>query len=190
MFPIAPPHRGCVFHRDACPQTALRSPARLAGASLGTRARLSDRACARWIAGPTCLEITMNKERFLREEHARIVACGEFVSSEWRDSVDRFISDLWDMTNFQKAGRYLAPRDKSLGFSRDNVEYHFERVGRRVTAAKPTRKITKKMTTKAKSKPQAPTANERRAVEAAARLERRRRLAEQVLAWDLRAKRG
>lgn len=131
----------------------------------------------------------MNKERFLREEHARIVACGEFVSLEWRDSVDRFISDLWDMTNFQKAGRYLAPRDRSLGFSRDNVEWHYEGPARRTTKVKPNKKLVKKAPLKSKSRPQAPTAAERRAADEAIRLERRRKLAEQVMAWDRRLQR-
>lgn len=129
----------------------------------------------------------MDRERFLREEHARIVASGEFMASEWRDSVDRFVADLWDMTDFQKAGRYLAPKDKSLGFSRDNVEYHFKGPLKRVSSAKPFKTTARKAKVE-KAKPQIPTASERRAAEAAARLERRRKLAEQVLAWERRAR--
>jgi hypothetical protein len=69
----------------------------------------------------------MDKERFLRLEHAWMLATGEFVTSEWRYSVDRFVADLLDMTYSRKAGRYLSPRDRTLGYARDNVEFHFDR---------------------------------------------------------------
>lgn len=120
-----------------------------------------------------------------------MVASGQFIASEWRNSVDRFVADLWDMTNFQKAGRYVAPRDKSLGFSRDNIEYHFDGPARKIAAANSKKAAVKKATMmKAKAKSKAPNAAERRAAENADRLERRRKLAEQVLTWDRRSPRG
>lgn len=125
----------------------------------------------------------MDKDRCLRQEHARITASGEFVASEWRDSVDRFIADLWDMTPLNRCGRYLAPKDKTLGFARENVEYAFERSARRVSPMTLKKKLSGKKP-QAKSKPV--MNEERRAGEIAARLERRRKLAEKVLRWERR----
>lgn len=69
---------------------------------------------------------SMDRDKFLRAEYERIRASGAFMAVEWRDSVERFVTDLWDMTPAGgKKGRFLAMRDTSLGFSRDNVEWHF-----------------------------------------------------------------
>lgn len=123
----------------------------------------------------------MDREKFLREEHARIVSSGEFVASEWRDSVDQFIADIWDMTSFTKAGRFLATRDATLGFSPDNVECHFHGPTRPTVSSKP-KKVKKRS-----AKITAMNA-ECRAVEAAARFKRRKKLVEAVLAWELSRK--
>ena len=131
----------------------------------------------------------MDKDRFLRQEHARITASGEFVASEWRDSVDRFIADLWDMTPLNRCGRYLAPKDKKLGFARENVEYAFERSARRVSAMTLKKKLSAKKP-QAKSKPKRLTKEERRAAQNTARLERRRKLAEEILRWEKHRRAG
>jgi hypothetical protein len=134
----------------------------------------------------------MDKERFLRLEHARILASGEFVTSEWRDSEDRFVADLWDMTYSRKGGRYLAPKDRSLGYVRDNVEFHFDGPARRLSSAKSLKPrmlefspITKTVQTKATN-----LAKRNATKKTPAPRDRRRRVAEQALAWDRRRKGG
>lgn len=131
----------------------------------------------------------MDKEQFLRDEYARIIISGEFVASEWRDSVERFIADLWDMTTFNKAGRYLAPKDKTLGYSRDNVEFHFDKAKRAVTSNKP-KKANVGTLPSGKTKAAKLTSPDLRAEQTAARLERRQKLIDKALAWELRARSG
>jgi hypothetical protein len=70
----------------------------------------------------------MDKETFLRLQYLRMMNSEDFVVERWRSSVDRFIGDIWDRTPTAPVGRFLEPIDPSLGFSPENVEYHFRRV--------------------------------------------------------------
>lgn len=121
----------------------------------------------------------MDKHRFLRSEYERIMVSGDYVWSGWRDSYEGFQADLWDMTPTGNSGRYLAPRDKELGFSPDNIEWHFRKV-RSAKRTKAQRKPTKRPGRKGeKAVPQPVTATERRRLAEMAKEERRRQLAEE-----------
>lgn len=136
----------------------------------------------------------MDKHRFLRGEYERILGSGDYVWSGWRDSFDRFRADLWDMTPAWISGRYLAARDKELGFSPDNVEWHFRKsraLEKPAKSARPLRaggKGAPKQPRKATQKPL--TAAERKRLGEIAREERRQRLAEEFRRWEAVRRQG
>ena len=115
----------------------------------------------------------MRKETFLRKEWERITASGDYVWSEWRNSFERFHDDLIDMTPATCKGRFLAPKDKRLGYGLGNVEYHFPPVrtavqvyGSKGAAAPTTRQSASK------------------AAELAEKQEKRAKLADQFRKWE------
>ena len=130
----------------------------------------------------------MDKSKFLRDEYQRIMASGQFVYSAWRDSEDRFLADMWDITPNWQARRLLAPIDPSLGFAPDNVEWHFPRIRRPLTAIKPKPK-PEPIKVKPKPRPK-PTPVEKAAKKKAdelARIEAKRAaLAEEFRRWEQR----
>jgi hypothetical protein len=125
--------------------------------------------------------VDMRKEAFLRAEWERINGSGDFVWSEWRNSYERFRDDLWDMTPMGIGDRFLAVRDKTMGFTRGNVEWHYPAV------RLPTPVKIKRAAVKPK-KPRKVTPAERQAAKKAAELadkeERRQRLADEFKKWE------
>lgn len=103
------------------------------------------------------------------------------MAVEWRDSVDRFVADLWDMTpGWGSSGRFLGMKDTDLGFSRDNVEWHFPRIRKpgKVKAAKVKAQVRKRRP------PKEMTAAKKRADLQAAKQARREALAAEFLRWE------
>ncbi|MGO8083046.1 hypothetical protein [Rhizobium leguminosarum] len=122
----------------------------------------------------------MDKEAFLRLQYLRMINSDEFVVEQWRSSMDRFISDLWDRTLTLPGKRFLQPKDPSLGFSPDNVEWQFPKIKRKGVSRAPIapqRQIVKKAPVK-------PTKAEIKANEAAAKEARRKAISEQYLRWE------
>ena len=128
----------------------------------------------------------MDKESFLRLQYLRMINSDDFVAEQWRSSVDRFITDMWDRTPNSPVGRFLEPIDPMLGFSPDNVEYHFRRVRKKSDSGrKPT------FTAPSQSIPAAvprPTKAERKALlradAALAREAKRREIAAELRGWE------
>ncbi|MDG3576959.1 hypothetical protein SAMN05880582_101536 [Rhizobium sp. RU20A] len=127
----------------------------------------------------------MDKQSFLCNEYERMIGSGEYVWSGWRDSFERFQADLWDMTPTSSAGRYLAPKDRELGFSPDNVEWHFRKtrpIGKMTKVRKNKIQAPPSRTKKVKRAPL--TAAEKKNLAETAKEERRRKLAEEFEYWE------
>jgi hypothetical protein len=123
----------------------------------------------------------MDKEAFLRLQYLRMINSEEFVAEQWRSSMDRFINDLWDRTPTSPGRRFLQPLDWSLGFAPDNVEWQFPKVKQKGVSKAAVRAALKRTRRKAAVKP---TKEEIKAIEAAAKEDRRKAIAEQYLSWE------
>jgi hypothetical protein len=129
----------------------------------------------------------MDRSRFLRSEYERITSAGVFVWSDWRDSFERFQADLWDMTPTAGInGRFLAPKDKSLGYTKDNVEWHYPRVRQpeQRTRAK-ARKTAKPALADGKTSAPKLTAAQKSAALQAQKQAKREALAAEFLRWNV-----
>jgi hypothetical protein len=71
----------------------------------------------------------MDKAKFLKGQHKRMLASGLPVEPRWRD-FDYFMADLYAMTPATQGHRYLGVKSRRLGYVPDNVEWHFERFRR------------------------------------------------------------
>nr|WP_250808165.1 hypothetical protein [Neorhizobium tomejilense] len=127
----------------------------------------------------------MTKDKFLRDQYAAMIASDEFVASEWRDSIDRFVADMWERTPTYPRGRVLIPVDPELGFSRDNVEYRFPAVRKKRSgrATSPKNSVKRSHAT---PKPQPLSAAEKKALLLKERDARRQKLAAEFLEWERR----
>ncbi|TBY17675.1 hypothetical protein E0H93_37005 [Rhizobium leguminosarum bv. viciae] len=123
----------------------------------------------------------MEKEAFLRLQYLRMLNSDEFVVEQWRSSMDRFISDLWDRTPKSPGKRFLQPVDCSLGFSPDNVEWQFPKIKRKGISKAIVRAAPQRTQKNASVKP---NKEEIKAIEAAAKEGRRKAIAEQFLSWE------
>lgn len=129
----------------------------------------------------------MDKDAFLRLQYLRMINSDEFVAEQWRSSMDRFISDLWDRTPTSPGRRFLQPLDCSLGFSPDNIEWQFPKLKRKGVSKAPIPAAPQRTRRKVAGKP---TKEEIKAIEEAAKKGRRQAIAEQCLSWEkLRAAR-
>jgi hypothetical protein len=123
----------------------------------------------------------MDKDAFLRLQYLRMINSDEFVAEQWRSSMNRFISDLWDRTPTSPGRRFLQPLDCSFGFSPDNVEWQFPKVKRKgvskaavpVSPQRARRKAAVKL-----------TKEEIKAIDEAAKEGRRKAIADQYLSWE------
>jgi hypothetical protein len=125
----------------------------------------------------------MDKETFLRLQYLRMINSDEFVVEQWRSSIDRFVADMWDRTPTKPTARFLAPVDPTLGFSPDNVEWQFPKIGKRgMRKAKTAPKIHQQ-----EIAPR-PTKAERKAIKlaeaAAAREAKLKAIAEEFARWE------
>lgn len=126
----------------------------------------------------------MDKQSFLRGEYERLMSSGEYVWSGWRDSLERFQADLWDMTPTSSAGRYLAPKERELGFSPDNVEWHFRKIRPIGKTTKVKNKLAAPSSTAKEAKRTPLTAAEKKSMAEIAKEQRRRKLAEEFEYWE------
>lgn len=126
----------------------------------------------------------MDKQSFLCSEYERLMSSGEYVWSGWRDSFERFQADLWDMTPTSSAGRYLAPKDMELGFSPDNVEWHFRKISPIGKTTKVKNKVNAPPSRTKKAKRAPLTAAEKKSLAEIAKEQRRRKLAEEFEYWE------
>ncbi|QIO70598.1 hypothetical protein HA459_00565 [Rhizobium leguminosarum bv. trifolii] len=129
----------------------------------------------------TFFSFAMHKETFLRLQYLRMINSDEFVVEQWRSSMSRFISDLWERTPTSPGRRFLQPLDLSLGFSPDNVEWQFPKVKRKGGSRAPVQADPKRVVKKA---PVRPTKAEIKATKDAAKDRRRKAIAEEYLNWE------
>jgi hypothetical protein len=128
----------------------------------------------------------MDKVKFLQREYERIVASGAFVTEAWHVSEERFVADLLDRTPNYCSGRFLAPKDKTLGYSWDNVEWHFERSARLKAKTAKKKPAKPKKVILRKTRPEKPTSQDVRAKAVAEREARRQALVDEFRRWEQR----
>jgi hypothetical protein len=68
----------------------------------------------------------MDKHKFLREQYRAILDTDHSICDRWRSSFEEFLHDMFDRTPRQFGRRFLAPKNPDLGFTPDNVEWHFK----------------------------------------------------------------
>jgi hypothetical protein len=67
----------------------------------------------------------MSKIQFLRDQYFDMLASGQHVCDRWQTSFQNFVDDLEHATPTNPGRRYLSLKAKDLGFTPENVEWHF-----------------------------------------------------------------